>query len=236
MNERRWERLGAGFGAAFAILLLASYFAAPTPPHIDDSAAEISAYFSDNRIQVLTGAMLGTLAAVALLLFVGHLRHVLARAERGTEAVGPVMMASGIALAAIGIVLMLPNAVLALSAGQGIALEPGVTQAVFLMGSLCGGAAAIIAALFVGVTSFAMIRHELMEPWLGWVGMAVAVLLATVGIASFYLGSYESAWVAAGVIGFVAFAIWTFAASVMMMLEPEESKAAERRAILQPTA
>ena len=80
-----------------------------------------------------------------------------------------------------------------------------------------------------------MIRHELMEPWLGWVGMAVAVLLAVVGIATFYLGSYEAAWVAVGVIAFVAFAIWTLAASALMLLEPEESKVAERHAILHPT-
>ena len=159
----------------------------------------------------------------------------LARAERGTEAVGPAMMASGIVLAVLAVVLMMPAAVLALGAGQGLALEPGVTSTVYLLGAVASGATALIAALFVGVTSFAMIRHELMEPWLGWVGMAVAALLAVVGIASFYLGNYEAGWVVAGIVAFIAFAVWTFAASVMMILEPETTKAAERQPILQLT-
>lgn len=235
MNERRWERIGATYGVVFAALLVASFFAAPVPPHVDASVGKITSYFADHRQRIIAGQLLGALAAVAFLLFVGHLRHVLTRAEQGSEAVSPILMAAGIALPVVALMGSFPIAVMALAAGQHATLEPGLVRALYDGNAVAGGFIGLIGALFLASAGLAMVSHELIEPWLGWVGLLIAGLLGTVGVASFYLGSYQKTWVALGIISLLAFALWVFASSVIMLVQPEESKVARHRPILQTT-
>jgi hypothetical protein len=86
VNERTWERLGAAGGLLSAVLLLAGLFIVPVPRGVGDNGAAIARYFADNRAAVQFTALVVTLSAVAFLWFVGHLRHLLQRAEAGVEA------------------------------------------------------------------------------------------------------------------------------------------------------
>jgi hypothetical protein len=232
MDERRWERLGAAYGVAFAVLLLASLFVAPVPPHIDDSVGKITSYFADNRVRVLTSQMLGGLAVIPFLLFVGHLRHVMDRSERGTEAMAPVVLLSGAVVAAIALVGLLPPTLLGLMAGQGATAEAGLVRALFDSFYVCGGLIGMVGALYLGAAGYAMVKGELVEPWLGYVGLAFAIVFAAVGISSFYLGSYSAFWLATGFVAVAGFALFNLAAGVMMLMHPEQERAAQRVPIL----
>lgn len=235
MNEQRWERIGASCGALFAVLLVASFFAVPAPPHIDASVGKITSYFADNRQRVLTGAMLNGLAAMFFLLFVSHLRHVLTRAERGSEAVAPVLTVAGTALAGLGMLSALPGMLLALMAGQGVTAEAGLVRALYDANWMFFAFIGLFGAVFTASAGYAMVKGELIEPWLGWAGMVVALVFLAVGISSFYLGSYEAFWTVLSIIGILAFALWSFAASVIMLWQPEVLKATQRRSILEPS-
>ena len=85
VNENRWERYGAAAGVAFAVLVLVSYFMVPSPPHVDAGFRKIGDYYANHRRAILTSNLIGTFAALAFIWFLGHLRHVLNRAEGGVE-------------------------------------------------------------------------------------------------------------------------------------------------------
>lgn len=232
MDERRWERLGAAYGVVFAVLLLASLFVAPVPPHIDDSVSKITSYFGDNRTRVMTGQMLGALAVIPFLLFVGHLRHVMDRSERGAEAMAPLVLLSGSVLAAVALIGLLPNALLAIMAGQGELVDAGTVRALYDAFYLSGGLIGMAGALFLGATGYAMVKGELVEPWLGYLGIAVALVFVAVGVSSFYLGSYSAFWMTMGYVAGAGFALFNFAAGVMMLMHPEQERAAQRVSVL----
>ena len=232
MDERRWERLGAAYGVVFAVLLLASLFVAPVPPHIDDSVGKITSYFADNRIRIMTGQMIGTAAVIPFLLFVGHLRHVMDRSERGTEALAPVVLLSGAALAGVAVVAALPPALLAIMAGQGALGDAAIVRALYDAFYVCTGLVGMVGALFLGAVGFAMVKGELVEPWLGYVGMALSVVFLAVGVSSFYLGSYSAFWMGMGFVTVIGMVLFVLAASVMMLMRPETERASQRVPLL----
>jgi len=86
MSERSWERLGAGCGLLSAVLLAAAIFVLPPARGTDMSYAAIAQYAADNATLIRISGLLATLAMVSFVWFVGHLRHVLQRAEGGAEA------------------------------------------------------------------------------------------------------------------------------------------------------
>src|SRR5579885_3118298 len=108
VEEGQWERIGAGAGIVFVVLLVVSAFIVPSPPHIDASTPSIVAWVDQHRHALLAAQMLGVLSIVAFLWFVGHLRHVLDRAEGGAEALSPIVLVSGATLAAAGGMAFLP--------------------------------------------------------------------------------------------------------------------------------
>jgi|SRR5581483_296436 len=80
--------------------------------------SKISAYIAGHRSAILASQVLAAFAAAFFLWFVGHLRHVLERAEGGVEALSPLVTISGTALAALGVLSVVPYSVLALMAVQ----------------------------------------------------------------------------------------------------------------------
>jgi hypothetical protein len=232
MNERTWERYGAGSGIVFFVLLLASVIVAPLPPSVTASASEITSYFNDNRASVLLSGILGSLAAMALLWFVGHLRHVLQRAEGGAEKFSPMVYGTGLMIATLGLLGALPGTMLAFMADQSgatgnaplmIALNDA-TQIIFAM-------LAIPAALFLGTAGWAMVRGELARPWLGWLGMVIGVISLAGGIAGFYATSASQLALVGAFAGGIGLGLWVAIAGGVMLYQPEVERAAAGRAI-----
>src|SRR6478736_963196 len=113
MDENRWERYGAAAGVAFAVLVLISFFMLPSPPHVNASFRKIGDFYANHRKAVLTSNVLGTFGALAFIWFLGHLRHVLNRAEGGVEALSPIVYGAGVVGAVVAMLSCLPGEMLA---------------------------------------------------------------------------------------------------------------------------
>lgn len=226
MNERQWERTGAGAGILFVILLVLAVFLAPQPPHIDASADKIASYVTGHRRALLTAQVLGVLAAASFLWFLGHLRHVLERAEGGVEALSPIVTASGTALAAVGALASLPMSVLALMANSPEGLkDAALVRMLFDVNQVVGGGMlGILAALFLMSAGIAMVRKELVAPWLGWASLALAAVNGVTGVAAMTVDTYHTAWAALGFVSILGLAAVILVASAMMIWQPEAER------------
>jgi hypothetical protein len=232
MDESRWERSGATAGIVFFVLLAASVLVAPTPPHIDATTTRIATYFNDHRTAIISSNLLWILAGVAFVWFLGHLRHVLQRAEGGMEALSPVVFGSGVALVAAGGIAVVPVSTLALMARSQEGLtNPSVVRMLYDMRLMADPGLALAAALFVLAGSLAMVRKELVSPALGWVGMIVAAVDAIGGVATLYQTRYNSFWFAYQWVALFAFGVWILAASAAMVTRPEVERATARQPV-----
>jgi hypothetical protein len=231
LDENRWERYGAASGVIFVIALVAAIFMAPVPPHIDASTAKITSYYADHHAIVVTASWVGVVAAIAFVWFLGHLRHVLNRAEGGAEALSPIVFASGAVVAAVGTLSGLPMAILGFMGKNPADLTAANVRMLFDAGALAQGMVAMMSAIFLASMSLAMVRKEIVAPWLGWVGMVSAAGNLVCGISVFYLNTYSAFWTVLGYASFLSFAAVVLVASVVMLQRPEVSKVMAPRAV-----
>jgi hypothetical protein len=227
MTERQWEQVGAATGVTFVAVLIVSVFIAPAPPHIDASTSKILTYYADHRRAILAGAVLNGVGGILFLWFLGHLRHVLQRAEGGVEALSPIVFGAGVATVAAAVVCILPQAVLAFASDSTeIAGSPAVVRLLYDLNTLGIAGIMMILGLFVGATALAMVLKELVSPVLGWAGLVVTVVLEAAGIAGYYTTTYSQAWTVVSYAALLSFAAFVLVASVAMLATPETSRQA----------
>lgn len=227
MEERQWERIGAGAGIAFVVLLVASAFMVPVAPHIDASTAKITAYVNDHRNALLAAQVVLALSVLALIWFVGHLRHVLDRAEGGAEALSAIVLVSGATLAAGGMLTAMPMTLLAFMAkGPGGLVDGPTVRTMFDLGQITAGLGTMLFAPFLLAMGYAMVRKELVAAWLGWLSMVVAALDVVAGAGLMTQSTYSSTWNFMGYAGFLAAGVVILIASVSMVWHPEAERAA----------
>jgi hypothetical protein len=222
MNERAWERAGAASGLVAAVLLLVSMFLNLGAPPGDEPVLTFF-YVAAHREMVLLAALLATLAAVVFLWFVGHLRHLLQRAEGGAEAFSPVVFAAGVGLSILTMLSMLSVTTLASLSRN---LETASAATVYLLSELHRlslGPLGLLVALFAATVGGAMVRRELLAPWVGWFGFVVALIGLVAGVTAFYVTG-PFVMIAAMVTG-IAFAVWIGDAAVLMLYRPEVDRA-----------
>ena len=229
MKESNWERYGAAAGVLFVALFVVSLFMVPTPPHIDDSNAKVVKYFVDNRTAILASCLVGVFAVVFFLWFVGHLRHVLDRAEGGAEAISPIVFAAGAATAGAGAIASLPTLVLAFSAKTpAVVGDPGLVRMLWSSVQLMNGVVGIVAGVFLLAAALAVVRKEMVAPWLGWVGIGVTAVSWVGSGAMFFQTTYSTTWTVVSMVGFLGFLAWVLTASIIMLQRPEVARAASR--------
>jgi len=222
VNENRWERYGAAAGVAFAVIAVVSLLMVPSPPHIDAGVRKIADYYANHRRSLLTSNMLFVVSALAFIWFLGHLRHVLQRAEGGVEALSPIVYGAGLVTAAVAMMGCLPGLVLAFAAHQPVVFnDNGIVRLLFDLNSLMGSIGAMAAGLFAVSAGWAMVRKELVGQWMGWIGLASAGLLWASGIAGFYLSTYSPFWAGIMLISGLGFIAWVLVASIVMLRQPE---------------
>ena len=226
MDENHWERYGAAAGVAFAVLVLVSYFMVPSAPHVDAGFRKIGDYYANHRRAILASNVIGTFGALAFIWFLGHLRHVLNRAEGGVEALSPIVYGAGMATAIVGILGAIPGTVLAFSAHEeAINSNAGIVRLLWDMNIIMFSLLFLTAGLFAIAGGLAMVRKELVGPWLGWVGLGVAALSWASGSAGFYMTTYSAFWTGFAIVAILGFVAWVLAASVVMLRRPEVERA-----------
>jgi hypothetical protein len=205
-------RSGAFAGIAFVALavLWAIVLATADRPSYnsaDDSVTEFWTDSGNRRLVLLADLALG-LAGVALLWFLGSFRVVLRRAEGEPARLATIAFAGGVVLSAL---LFVKNAIeggiaLALEFEQGFTLDPDVYRAlnaIFLGLLIHEGLAA---AVLIAAASLLVLRTHVFPRWLGWTGLAVAVVALL-------------SWLVPG-LPLVLVLAWILAASVVMLRRP----------------
>jgi hypothetical protein len=230
MSERQWERLGSATGIGFVAAMIASVFMVPAPPHIDASTTKILDYVTSHRTALLSSAVVGAAAGVLFLVFLGHLRHVLQRSESGAEALSPIVYGAGLTTVAVAFISALPLATLAFGGDSELASNSGVVRLLWDLNALGTATMMIVIALFVAALSLAMIVREMRAPVLGWLGLPIAIVLATGGAAGFYNSHHEAFWYGLNYVGLLAFAAFVLAVAVEGLIAP----AGETRTLRMP--
>jgi hypothetical protein len=227
MSERQWERVGSVTGIGFVAAMLVSVFMAPTPPHVDASTSKILDYVTSHRTAVLGATVVGVLAGLLFLLFLGHLRQLLQRSEGSAEALSPIVYGTGLTLVAVASVCQLPLAALAFAGNSPeVAGNSGLIRVLYDLNALGMATIMIVVALFIAVTSVAMLLREMGATALGWIGLPIALVNAAAGVAGFYNSTYQSFWNGLNYVGLVAFAVYLLAVSVDHLIVPAAARPA----------
>jgi hypothetical protein len=235
MTERTWERYGAATGIAFGILLVASLFIAPQPPHIDASADKIIAYYRDNRTAVVTAGVVSAFAGVAAILFIAHLRHIFDRVENGIEGLSTVVFATGIATVAASIIGGVVQTTLAFMTVQpGEFLDGGLVRALYDVVYVSFGPTFLLLAAFLATVAVGMIRGEVATAPLGWFAAVVAAVSVAAGIGQLTVSSYSAGWTAVGLVAILGLAAWDVVAGATMMARPEAEAMGSHRSLIAP--
>lgn len=197
MNTQRWPAWAPLLGIAFVVLVVISFAISGETPDIKDSPQKILAFYNDNDSSQQWAAALLSWGTVLFLFFLGVLRSTLAEAEGGTPRLSAVAFAGGIVLA-LG---MLGFAGFTFTLGDAADhLTPDAAQALNALNSdfflpLAAGLGTLMIA-----TGISSIRSRVFPAWLGWLAVLIGIAAIT----------------PAGFFGFLAFGLWTIAASIVM--------------------
>jgi hypothetical protein len=135
---------------------------------------------------LLAQAILFGVASALLLVFVGGLRAFLARAEGQDPRLASVVVAAG--AVAAGLLLVQAAIVVALTALRGN--EVGVhaqgsawaARALFYLEGAVGDMVLFPFAVLLAAAAVVLLRTRVLPGWLGWVGVALAVLVGTLAV------------------------------------------------------
>lgn len=202
MNWARWERFAPLSGiVAVALWITGTIIEESTNYSDKDTPNEILTVLQQDTNTIIAGGIIFAFGVVFFIWFLGSLRAALYSAEGGTGRLTSIAYGSGM-LAALCLIFQVAPTV------QGAFDEDDLTadtaQALQSVGeSFFGGTEFTLLAMFLAV-GLVILRTRVLGVWLGWVSLAIALLLAIIPIG----------W--AGVV--FAFPLWTIVTSVVLYL------------------
>jgi uncharacterized membrane protein SirB2 len=178
----RIERWAPIAGIVFVVLMITGKILVSDVPSPNAPQREIVGYLTDGARQThnLIGAYLWTLGALAFLVFLIRLRNDLRRAEGGTGFFSNLAFGAGAAFAAVWLVAASISASVAyairwrgapVSDADLVRVLPPLGRLLLLLG---GGFAGVILLLAASVV---ILRTGVFGRWLGWLGIAAAIVL-----------------------------------------------------------
>lgn len=217
--SRRQQKTAGCAGILFVALFAAGIVLSGNSPALDASGAKITQYYQVHHAGILLSELLINLASVVLLWFLGGLHAILRqRDEHGFLA--PVVLASGVATVALGMVSDLAGTVAALLAAQHSPADPSLTRALLEINTgahlaffpLAVLTAALAAAMFQGATG---------ARWVGW----LSALSSAACLASAVIGSLDTTSMIPP-LGLLGFFITVIALSISMLRDRPPAPAA----------
>lgn len=175
----RWtaERLAAATGILFVVLFVASLFApGEGPPSLGDSNGEILAFFGENHRALLISVILGGLALVAFLWFLGSVGAALRNA--GEARLAAVAFGGGIVTSALAGLSLVIQATLTFRLSVD---APQIAKALYEMRFLTETIIGFPVAVLVGAVSLAAWRSRVLPQWFGLAGFLVAAIVLVGG-------------------------------------------------------
>jgi hypothetical protein len=200
MSWARWEALtGVVAVILWVVGTLISEGANERPE--DETPQEFLAYFQEDPNTLIGGEFVLVLGVVFFVWFLGILRGALRTAEGGDGRLAAVAFGSGL-LAGLGLLLAAAPTVQGAISEEDLSPE-GAQTLVFLSDSFFGVTEFMLVPMFVAVGLLSL-RTKVFPVWLGWVSLALALLLLIIPIG----------W--AGVV--FGFPLWTLVVSVLLYL------------------
>lgn len=216
MTERHELRWGGFAGLGFVVLGLVAAFLPGLAPRITESNSDISAYVADGKNLILVGALCWAVAAGLVIWFsTAFAEAIRERDDRSdvhtTVLAGTVFVASAVFMSAAG------TATMAYGIGtRDVALTVTLFKGLMVLQAMTGLAAALpLTAAGVGV-----LRTRLMPDWVGYVGIAAAVISAVSSLGIFVTsGTFVPGGPILALTSLVAAGIFILCASFYMVRE-----------------
>ncbi len=187
-RTRTWDWLAPLTGAVAIALLVAGFAIGGEPPEASDDQQEILDFYLDNKDSIQIGAVLGGLAGVFLIFFAYHLRTALNAA--GQTALSATVLVGAAIIAVAGAIDGTILFALAETADDIDASQLQTLQALWDNDFLLFDLGFLVFLISSGI---AIMRTGLLPSWLGWVAIALAILLVT---PAFFVGLFGMlAWV-----------------------------------------
>jgi hypothetical protein len=206
----RQQKVAGCAGILFVVLFAAGIVLSGNSPALNASTAKITQYYQDHHAGILVSELLINLASVVLLWFLGGLHAILRqRDERGFLA--PVVLASGVATVAVGIVSDLTGTVAGLLAAQHSLGDPSLTRA--LLDINTGVHLAFFPLTVLTATlAVAILQGAIGARWVGW----LCVLSSAACLVSALFGSLDASGMVPP-LGLLGFFIAVIALSASML-------------------
>lgn len=210
------ERVGAVSGIVFVVLTVIATFIPSAPPKASDSVEKITAYFTDHRGALLSAGYINGLASLPALLFIATLYTVLRQAE---GAPGRIAIASFAGAILTGALATANTVILSTLAFTGRDTDGPVVRGLFNLFQVVSLIISFPVFVWLLAASFLMLTMPGAYRWVAWLGLlgCVVSLLAGASVARsgfFALGGFL------GLLGFIVFALWVLATSIVMLRQP----------------
>jgi hypothetical protein len=202
MNWTRWERFAPLSGiVAVALWIIGTIVIESTDLSDKEKPDEILAVFKDDPNTIIAGGLLFAFGVLFFIWFLGSLRAALYTAEGGVGRLSSIAYGSGM-LAALSLIFQVaPDVTAGFDHDD---LSPDAAQALHAVGEAAfGGTQMTLIAMTLAV-GLVILRTRVLWTWLGWVSLALALLIAIIPIG----------W--AGVV--FVFPLWTIATSLALYM------------------
>jgi hypothetical protein len=200
MDWARWERFAPLTGIVAVVLWVAGVIIESSTDYSEkDTPEEVLAVFQADANTLIAAGIVFAFGVVFFIWFLGSLRAALHLAEGGVGRLTSIAYGSGLLAALCLLLQVAPTVQGALDKDD---LSADAAQSLQSMAeSFFGGAEFTLLAMFLAV-GLLILRTRVFGAWLGWVSLAIALLLAIIPIG----------W--AGVVW--AFPLWTIVTSVLL--------------------
>ena len=173
MTHERLERLAPLSGLIFMALLIVAFAVGGDTPDVDDSTEDVVALWTDNKDENIASAIIGAFSTLFLVWFAGTLRTALRGPLQADDRL-PTIAFGGFLILALGILV---NAAIQLAVADSVGDVPAeVTQSLSVLYSDFFFPFAAGTVLGLGASGVAILRHATFPSWLGWAGIAIAVI------------------------------------------------------------
>lgn len=192
-------------GAAFVVLVIVGFIVGGEPPSIDDdSAAEITEFYKDNKDSVMFGSGIAVVASTLFVFFGAYLRRALSTVE-GENGMLPAIAFAGTVVFAIGVAI--DGTISFALADSADDISPQAVESLSALWNNDFLPLALGLQLLFLATGLSLVRHAGVLPkWLGWVALLLGVVAVT----------------PVGFVAFMAGGVWVLIASVMLALRARD--------------
>jgi hypothetical protein len=221
--QDRYARYGAGTGALFVLFVIAGFLVRPKPPAADATAQEMFNYVVDKQNTLHIVQLLFAFAGVFFIWFIGTLRQLLSRAEGNEGRLANTAFGGGLILASA---LLVGGGLEAAAALHPVENGANLTHALIDAAVLIPAVAAPAGFVFFTANGLSFLRSGYLPAWMGWFGIATAVL-SILGIGAVFTdhGVFAGDGLFGFFLGFLCFLLWSLLASGLLYRKLGEAPA-----------